>query len=71
MLTKTYQLEELICPSCTIKIESALKKEKGVKEVQVLFNASKVKVTFDEGSKDSSNIRKTIERLGYEVIGEK
>ncbi|MBB6217958.1 copper chaperone CopZ [Anaerosolibacter carboniphilus] len=71
MLTKTYQLETLTCPSCTMKIESAVKKIKGVQDVQVLFNASKVKVAFDESANDGSEIRKTIEGLGFDVLGEK
>ncbi len=43
MTTKTYQLETLTCPSCITKIEGAVKKMSGVKMVEILFNASKVK----------------------------
>lgn len=71
MMTKTFQLETLTCPSCVMKIESALKRTKGVNDVEVLFNASKAKVTFDENLNDGSEIRKTIERLGFNVLGEK
>ncbi|HYF84703.1 MAG TPA: heavy-metal-associated domain-containing protein [Clostridia bacterium] len=71
MLNKTYQLETLVCPSCAMKIEGAVKRVKGVQEVQVLFNASKVKVAFEESLNDGSEIRKTIEGLGFEVLGEK
>ena len=48
MTNKTYQLEAVSCPSCILKIEGMLKKTKGVKEYDVLFNSSRVKVTFDE-----------------------
>ncbi|HWQ31195.1 MAG TPA: heavy-metal-associated domain-containing protein [Negativicutes bacterium] len=71
MLNKSYQLETLVCPSCAMKIEGAVKRIKGVKEVQVLFNASKVKVSFDESRGEAAEIRKTIEGLGFEVLGEK
>jgi len=71
MKTKTYQLETLTCPSCAAKIESAVKKIKGVEDVQVLFNASKVKVAFDESVNDGNEIRNTIEGLGFDVLGEK
>lgn len=71
MLNKSYQLETLVCPSCAMKIEGAVKRVKGVKEVQVLFNASKVKVGFDESQGEAAEIRKTIEGLGFEVLGEK
>lgn len=71
MLNKTYQLETLVCPSCAMKIEGAVKKLKGVQEIQVLFNASKVKVSFDESLNEVCEVRKTIEGLGYEVLSEK
>lgn len=70
-MNKTYQLETLTCPSCAHKIEGTVKKLKGIKEVEVLFNASKVKVNFDESIIDGSEIRTTIEKLGFDVLGEK
>lgn len=71
MKNKTYQLETLTCPGCVLKIEGAVKNIKGVNEVQVLFNASKVKVDFDESIVDGNDIKKTIERVGFDVLGEK
>lgn len=71
MKNKTYQLETLTCPSCVLKIEATVKKLKGVNEVQVLFNASKVKVDIDENIIDANEIRKTIEKLGFDILGEK
>lgn len=67
----TYQLETLTCPGCVLKIEGAVKSMKGVHEVQVLFNASKVKVNFDESIVDGNEIKKTIDRVGFDVLGEK
>jgi copper chaperone CopZ len=54
-----------------MKIEGALKKTKGVEKYDVLFNSSKVKVTFDESVVESEDIKLIIERLGYQVLGEK
>ncbi len=71
MTTKTYQLETLTCPTCVKKIETAVKQMAGVNEVEVLFNASKVKVKFDESLEEGKEIRRTIERLGFGVLGEK
>lgn len=71
MITKTYQLNTLTCPSCMAKIEGALKRTKGVKESEVLFNSSKAKVTFDESIVESKDIKNTIEKLGFRVLGEK
>ncbi len=68
MKKSTYQLETLSCPSCGMKIENALKKTKGVSESEVLFNSSKVKVSFDEAETTTDDIARVIERLGYRVL---
>lgn len=70
MNTTTYQLQTLTCPSCIQKITTAVSAMSGVKKVEVLFNASKVKVSHDD-YEYSPEIRQTIERLGYEVLSEK
>lgn len=71
MAKKTYQLETLTCPSCTAKIQGMLKKTKGVEEGEVLFNSSRVKVSFDESVITSEEIKDKIDRLGFEVLSEK
>lgn len=68
MKTKSIQLEELTCPSCITKIESAVGKMDGVTEVKVMFNSSKIKATFDEDVTNEEQIKKTVTNLGYEVI---
>jgi copper chaperone len=70
MTTKTYQLETLTCPSCMAKIQGALRRTTGVKGAEVLFNSSRAKVTFDETVVQSETIRKTIESLGFKILGE-
>lgn len=65
------QLEELGCPSCVKKIETALKKQDGIVEASILFNSSKAKVEYDEALTDSDKIAKTISDLGYEVLSVK
>lgn len=67
MKTEKIQLEELTCPSCITKIESVLSKEEGVEEAKVLFNASKVKVTYNEDKISGEHITDLIEKLGYVV----
>ncbi|MDN6161438.1 MAG: cation transporter [Atopostipes sp.] len=63
------QLETLTCPSCLQKIENASKKLDGVNNdsVKVLFNASKVRMEFDEAAISLEEIEKAIENLGYQV----
>ncbi|NBI08204.1 heavy-metal-associated domain-containing protein [Senegalia massiliensis] len=69
MTNKTFKLETLTCPSCVIKIEKGVKSTFGVENVEVLFNASKVKVTFDENSTDENEIKGVIKDLGFDVLG--
>ena len=66
-MKKTIQMEELVCPMCAQKIESALKKAPGVQSAAVLYNASKAKVEFDETKTSLEDLVKVIEGLGYVV----
>lgn len=70
MKNVTFKLETLTCPSCVNKIEKAVASTKGVEEVNVLFNASKVKVQYNEEIVDSISIKRSIERVGYDVLSE-
>lgn len=69
MKSATLQLETLTCPSCLQKIESAVKGVEGVDQdsVKVMFNASKVKLNFDENKVSIDDIEKAITNVGYEV----
>lgn len=67
----TYQLETVSCPSCIMKIEGMLKKLKGVSEYEVLFNSSRVKVSFDEEKITDASLRERLEKLGYPVLSAK
>lgn len=73
MKAATIQLETLVCPSCSQKIESALKGLAGVEKdsVKVLFNSSKVKLDFDEDKLVIEEIEGTINKLGFDVIKSK
>lgn len=71
MKTITLQLETLSCPSCIRKIESALSSLNGVKEVRVLFNASKVKAQIDSAQSSAELLVETVENLGFKVLNHK
>ncbi|NLJ50872.1 MAG: heavy-metal-associated domain-containing protein [Alcaligenaceae bacterium] len=71
MKTITLQLETLSCPSCIRKIESALSSLNGVKEVRVLFNASKVKAQIDSAQSSAELLVETVENLGFKVLSHK
>ncbi len=67
-MKKTIQMEELVCPMCAQKIETALKKVPGVESASVLYNASKAKVEFDETKTNTDELIRVITGLGYVVI---
>lgn len=69
MQKATIQLETLTCPSCALKIGGAVKLLPGVdkESVNVMFNSSKVKVSFDESKLSIGDIEKAIVTLGYVV----
>lgn len=71
MKTIEYKVEELTCPSCIKKIESALSKQNGVHEVLVKFHASKVKVTIDPSITDEVKVGLMLNQLGYRVLSKK
>lgn len=72
MTTKAvFQLKPLTCPSCIKKIETTLSKTSGVETAKVLFNAGKVKTTFDSKEIAAKQIGDIIEQLGYPVKSKK
>ncbi|NLW15309.1 MAG: heavy-metal-associated domain-containing protein [Erysipelothrix sp.] len=69
MKSATLQLETLTCPSCTAKIEGALKKLEGVDSdsTKISFSSSRVRLDFDESLVSIDTINDSIEKLGYAV----
>lgn len=63
------QLETLTCPTCLQKIEGAVRGLKGIdpESLKVMFNASRVKVDFNEDELSIEEIEKAITDMGYEV----
>lgn len=68
MKTIRIQLETLTCPSCINKIEGVLNKQNGVDDAKVMFNSSKVKVTYNEEETNPKELSEIIEKLGYPVL---
>lgn len=68
MKTVRFQLEELTCPSCIKKIEGVLNKEVGVVSAKVLFNLSRVRISYDETKTDVDTLIDRVEKIGYPVL---
>lgn len=67
----TMKLDDLTCPSCMTKIEGALSHQAGVKDVKVLFNASKIKAEFDDNEVSADSLANVVTDLGYTVKSSK
>jgi copper chaperone len=71
MRTAKFQTEPFTCPSCIKKIEGVVRKRDGVDKAEVMFNSSKVKVSFDENVTSVEEIAQSITDLGYPVLSSK
>ena len=67
-MKKTFlRSQELTCPSCVAKIETALKVIKGVSEVKVYFNTGKIEVQHDPEIAKTEDLVKAVKSVGYEA----
>lgn len=55
------------CNSCAVNIEMALKKEKGVKFINVNFAADKAYIEYDAVETGLDSIKNIIKKIGYQV----
>jgi Cu+-exporting ATPase len=70
MKKKTMPIAGMHCASCALNIESNIKKMEGVSSASVNFATEKLNVEFDENITSEEKIKKSVEQLGYKVIGE-
>ncbi|MFL1695552.1 heavy-metal-associated domain-containing protein [Weissella kandleri] len=61
-------MDALTCPSCFIKIEKAVRKQEGAQNVEVRFNAGKVKIEFLPAVVQAEVLSRVVEHLGYQVL---
>lgn len=65
--TVTLKIYGMTCTLCSITIESALAKKKGVKNAAVNYAAEKAVVDYDKDVVSIEDIKKSIEKLGFAV----
>lgn len=68
MQTVSLTTEPFTCPSCVKKIEKALTFKDGVQAVRVLFNSSRVQVTYDDAKVTKEELADAVTKLGYPVL---
>jgi copper chaperone CopZ len=59
--------QELSCPSCVAKIETALKSLNGVSAAKVYFNTGKIEVEHDPQVVKTDDLVKAVKAVGYEA----
>ncbi len=59
--------QELSCPSCVAKIETALKSLNGVQDAKVHFNTGKIEVQHDPATAKTEDLIKAVRSAGYEA----
>ena len=59
--------QELSCPSCVSKIETALKALEGVTDAKVHFNTGKIEVQHDAQLVKADELVKAVRSVGYEA----
>lgn len=67
-IKKTYPVLEMTCASCAVSVESMLKSQKGVVDARVNFATSKVSIEFIPGLVQSEDLRKAVQRIGYDLM---
>jgi len=64
------KISGMSCASCAANIENDLKKEEGIKSVNVNFATEKAYLEFDPIEISVARIQKIIEKLGYKILAE-
>ncbi len=66
-IIKTVKIEGMSCMHCVKKVEEALKRIKGVKEVTVNLDAKRALIIAKQEIEETQ-IKNIIEEIGYEVV---
>lgn len=59
--------QELSCPSCVSKIESALKALDGVSDAKVHFNTGRIEIQHDPRLVKTDQLVEAVRSVGYEA----
>ncbi len=64
----TVPVEGMTCASCVVRVEKAISKAEGVKNVSVNFASEKASFEFDPMNTDYRKIEKLVEEAGYKIL---
>jgi copper chaperone len=67
MTEKTLRVPDMHCGHCKAAVEGELSKLSGVQIVNVDLEKGTVKVSYDDGTVSTENLKEAIEEAGYTV----
>lgn len=67
VLKKVVYCTDLDCENCAKKIRENVSFEKGVKDLSVDVPTKAVEIQFDSNKTDTTQLRKALNKLGYEA----
>ena len=56
------------CADCALKLQGALRRERGVSNAQVNFGAATLAVSYDSATTGLPSVFKAVQRLGYDTV---
>lgn len=59
------KIKGMDCPSCAMNVENAIRKLKGIADINVDFITGKAAIRYDPSQTNTSEIREAIEKAGY------
>ncbi|MCB9498698.1 MAG: cadmium-translocating P-type ATPase [Bacillales bacterium] len=65
MKKELYDITGMSCASCQVRVQTALEKVEGVKEVNVNLLSNSMSVVYDESKIEKKNIIKSVKAVGY------
>ena len=70
MREKTFPVEGMSCAACAKAVERSLKKQEGMLEASVNIATNKVNIKYDDSIFNLEIAKKSLEKLGYDLIEE-
>jgi len=71
LITKSFPIVRMDCPTCIPAIENEVKRVKGVTDARGSYMTKTLKVTYDPEAVEVSQIEAAIERVGYQIAYKK
>lgn len=62
-----FSVEGMTCATCTVTTKAAIKKLKGIKDVQVSLDERSAVIKYDDALTSSDEIKKKIDSVGYKA----